>query len=141
MASIWRCPKCGRRFEKTGQSHSCSVVPVEAHFKGKDKAAVALYSELKEKIKKGVGRFKVDSIPCCIHFVSTSTFAAVRILKKKIRVTFTLDLEIESPRIYKSTRYSSGRFLHAVDIESRSQIDKELLGWISQAYRIRKGNQ
>lgn len=135
---MWRCPKCGRRFEKIKQSHSCNVIPEKAHFKGKEKVTTALYNELKEKIKMEVGGFKVDSIPCCIHFVSTFTFTAVHVLKDKIRVTFTLDHEIKSPRIYRSAGYSAGRFIHQVEIDNKSQIDKELLDWISQAYRIRK---
>jgi len=138
MTSLWKCSKCGRRFEKTNQSHSCRVFPIKKHFKGKDKATEAIYCELKEKIKKNVGSFEIDSIPCCIHLVSTFTFTAVRVLKDKIRVSFTLDHEIKNPRIYKSQRYSAGRFIHQVDIESKNQIDKELLGWISQAYRIRE---
>jgi hypothetical protein len=140
MTRIWKCPKCGRKFEKTGQSHSCNVFPVKAHFKGKGKVSEALYHGLKEKIKKGVGGFKVDSIPCCIHLVSSFTFTAVRVLKNKIRVSFTLDHEIKSHRIHKSARYSASRFIHEVDIGSKSQIDKELLDWISQAYHIREKN-
>ncbi|MFH0737070.1 MAG: DUF5655 domain-containing protein [Candidatus Micrarchaeota archaeon] len=138
MASMWKCPRCKRGFEKTNQSHSCTFFPEKNHFKGKGKVSEALYNGLKERIREGVGRFKVDSIPCCIHFVSTFTFTAVRILKDKIRVSFTLDHQVKSSRIRDSAGYSSTRFIHQVDIEDNSQIDKELLDWISQAYRIRK---
>src|SRR5580692_8618483 len=33
--SLWKCATCGRRFANKNQSHFCSNVSLESHFKGK----------------------------------------------------------------------------------------------------------
>ena len=130
----WKCPKCKREFAKRNQGHSCTSYPVEKHFKNKENMKL-LYGALKEKVKKGVGPFKVESLPCCIHFVSSAaTFAGVFIMKGKIRVTFAVSREIKKSRVKDSTRMSTNRYLHAVEITKEKDIDKELLTWLREAY-------
>jgi hypothetical protein len=85
----WVCPKCGRQFQRRHQSHSCKLYPLENHFKGKQKGK-QLYVTLIQKLKKNMRPFRIDPVECCIHLVRVSTFAAVKILKEKIRVEFTL---------------------------------------------------
>ena len=84
---LWTCPKCKRKFERKGQSHSCREFAIERHFEGKPEGKL-LYKKLKSAIKQQVGSFKVESLECCIHFVSTFTFAAVKIFKDKIKVNY-----------------------------------------------------
>jgi len=138
IKKLWTCPKCKRKFEKKNQVHSCNVYPLDKHFKGKEEVARPLYNNLKTKIKKNIGSFKVESLPCCIHFVSTLTFAAVFALKDKIRIHFTLDYELESSRIDKFTQMSTNRYLYSIDIEKEDEIDKELISWLKQAYNLKK---
>jgi len=108
------------------------------HFKGKEEIARPLYNKLKAKIKEDIGPFKVESLPCCIHLVSTFTFAAVYALRKEIRIHFTLDHKLESSRIDKFTQMSANRFLYSIDIEDEKEIDEELMSWLKQAYNLRK---
>jgi len=131
---LWVCPKCNRRFEKENQVHSCTVYPLDNHFRGREEVARPLYNRLEEEIKKKIGPFKVESLPCCIHLVSTFTFAAVYALKNKIRIHFALDHKLESPRIDKSSQISKNRYQHSIDIEKGDEIDKELISWLKHAY-------
>jgi hypothetical protein len=135
---MWTCPKCKRKFEKKGQSHSCTVYPIEKHFKGKEGVARPLYDELKAKIRKDIGAFREESLPCCIHFVSTFTFAGVYALRDKIRIHFGLDYELKDKRIDKYSRMSANRFFYSIDVKDKKEIDKELIGWLKQAYNIKK---
>jgi hypothetical protein len=48
---LWTCPKCGRQFEREGQSHSCKLFPLEQHFENKPLGKL-LYQKFKEAIKK-----------------------------------------------------------------------------------------
>ena len=130
---LWTCPKCGRQFDRTGQTHSCRPFPLEQHFEGKPSGKL-LYEKFKQAVKKQVAPFRVESLECCIHFVSTFTFAAVKILRDKIRVDFSLDRKIKNKRIGKSIQMSAHRYLYVVDILNEDDIDKELMKWIKEAY-------
>ena len=81
-----------------------------------------------------MGNFKVESLECCIHLVSTFTFAAVKIFKDKIRVDFSLSRKIKSDRITHFTPMSAHRFLYCVDVMKEEDIDQELMDWILEAH-------
>lgn len=130
---LWTCPNCGRQFERQGQSHSCRPYALEKHFERKP-AGKALYEKLKQAIEERLGAFKIESLECCIHFVSTSTFVAVKILKDKIRVDFSLNRRIENRRFHQTVQMSAHRFLYVVDIMTADEIDEALMQWIEEAY-------
>lgn len=71
---------------------------------------------------------------CCIHFVSTFTFAAVKILSNKIRVDFSLSRKIKSKRINQYVQMSALRYLYYIDIEKEKDIDEALMEWIQEAH-------
>ena len=135
--SLWTCPKCGRQFERKGQSHSCRSFPLEQHFEKKP-AGRLLYEKFKRTVKNQVGSFKVESLKCCIHFVSTFTFAAVKIFNNKIRVDFSLSRKIKNSRIKQSVQLSAHRFLYYIDIMQEDEMDEELMEWIKEACDKRK---
>ncbi len=129
---LWKCPKCGREFARKGQSHSCRTFPLDRHFAGKDSSR-RLYEKFKAAVKKEVGAFKIESLECCIHLVRTFTFAAVKIMKDRIRIDFSLSHIIKSKRLKKPVPMSTHRFLYFVDITDESEIDRELLQWVREA--------
>jgi len=129
---MWKCPKCKREFAKKGQQHSCTVYPLAKHFKNKE-FAKALYDELLDKLEKKAGRIKIESLPCCVHFVSSYSFGAAYALKDGIRVHFSLRRKIASPRISRSAQIAANRFQYGIDIKEKSEIDSELLGWLKEA--------
>lgn len=133
IRKLWKCPKCGRQFEREGQSHSCKPYALELHFEGKPDEK-KLYEQLKLAIKKQVGSFKVESLECCIHLVRTFTFGAVKIMKGKIRIDFALSRKIKSNRIASEIKMSAYRWLYVVDVYQEDEIDEELLEWIKEAY-------
>jgi hypothetical protein len=129
---LWACPKCGRQFERQGQSHSCKAYPLELHFKGKPEGKL-LYEKFKRAVRSQLGSFKIESLECCIHFVSTFTFAAVKIFKDKIQVDFALSRKLKSKRFDRFLQMSANRYLYYFDISDADEIDDELLEWIQEA--------
>lgn len=141
IIKLWTCPKCGRQFERKGQTHSCKSYPIEEHFKRKEESE-KLYDKFKLAVEKQLGPVKVESLECCIHFVSTFTFAAVKIFKDKLQVDFSLDHLIKNKRVKQLVRMSAHRYLYVIDIAKDEDIDDELMGWIKEAnYKERKGKQ
>lgn len=139
LTKLWTCPKCGRKFLKKNQTHSCKLYPVEKHFEMKD-FAKTLYNDLEATMNKQIGPFYVESLPCCIHFVTSLayTFAAVYALRDRIRIHFTLDHKLNSERIEKFSQISKTRFKYSIDIKSDNEINKELINWLKQAYYLKK---
>jgi transposase-like protein len=129
---LWKCPRCGREFQRQNQSHSCKLYPLEKHFEGKT-AGRLLYEQLKQAVSKQVGTFKILSLECCIHFDTSFTFAAVKIFKTKIQVHFRLHHKASSKRFKKEIQLSANSYLYYVDIGSNNEIDAGLLKWIGEA--------
>jgi len=100
--------------------------------------AKPLFNDLKSKIRKRIGPVKVISLPCCIHLFGLFDFAAVFPLKDKVRIHFVVNYKLNSPRIDKSAKYSANRYKYAVYIKDKKDIDKELVGWLEEAYHLRK---
>lgn len=135
---MWKCSKCKREFKNKNQSHSCVNYPLENHFKGKEKIAVPLFKKLVAKLKAKHRKLKIESLPCCIHFVGNYTFGAAWLLKDRIRVDFRLAKPIKDPRVFQEVKMSANRFLYYVDIKKASEIDAKLLSWLNQAYNLNK---
>jgi hypothetical protein len=134
---LWTCPRCKRQFMKENQVHSCKHYPLDDHFKGKEEIARPLFNFLQGSVTEDIGNFKVVSLPCCIHLETSFSFVGVYALRDRIRIGFTLDHELKSPRISKFTKMSKNRYHYGIDIKNSDEIDKELLGWLSQAYHLR----
>ena len=133
IIKLWTCPKCGRQFERQGQSHSCKSFPLAKHFANKPRGA-SLYETFLRSVKMQVGSFKIESLECCIHLVSTFTFAAVKIFKDKIRVDFSLSRKLKNKRIIDTVQMSAHRYLYVVDIMNEDEIEEELMTWIGEAH-------
>jgi hypothetical protein len=127
--------KMQKEFAKKRQAHSCVSYPIENHFKNKDNAK-ALFTFLIEKIEEDIGPVKIESLPCCIHMVSNYTFGAVWAMKDRIRIDFRTNFQIESSKIWKVNQISPNRYIYYFDIKDKKSIDKNLLGWIKNAYRL-----
>ncbi len=132
---MWSCPKCKREFQKQNQAHSCTVYPLEKHFAGKEKTK-ELFNDLKAKIIKNIGPVKIESLPCCIHFVSTYTFGACWAMKAGIRIDLRVNRKIKPKCKFKVNHMSTNRYLYYFDIFDKKEIDPELLGWIKESYHL-----
>ena len=82
---MWKCKKCGRIFEKIGQMHSCNKIPLDNHFKNKDKSKV-LFDFLVKKINREIGKCEIVSLPCCIHLFSNYDFLAILPNKESLEI-------------------------------------------------------
>jgi len=129
---LWTCPTCKRKFARQRQPHSCRSFPLEQHFERKPLGKV-LFDKLKSAMQREVGTFKIESLECCIHFVNSFTFAAVKIFRNKIRIDFSLSRKMKNKRITYFTPMSAHRFLYAIDVMKEEDIDQELMDWIQEA--------
>ncbi len=133
---MWKCPKCKREFQKINQQHSCVNYPIENHFKGKEDVGKPLFEQFVKKIEENIGPVKIESLPCCIHLLSSYTFAGVWILQNKIRFDIRLDRNIDHPKITKKVKVSPNRVMFMYEIENEKDIDSEMIDQLRMAYNL-----
>lgn len=133
---MWKCKKCCRSFAKTNQMHSCKVYPLDEHFKNKENQR-PLFDSFTNFIKENIGDLKVEALPCCIHLVSSYTFSGVWILSDKIKIDFMLPEKIENSRFIKIEQPSTNRYVYYVEISKASELDDELLAWLTKSYFLK----
>ena len=133
---MWTCSKCGRKFRKSNQPHSCKKVPLEKHFAGKG-LAKELFDFLVKSIEADIGRVEIISIPCCVHLFGKYDFLAALPKKKGLEVRFALDRKLESSRITACVPLSSKTFKNCLKVDSKEEIDDELLGWLKESYYLK----
>ena len=133
---MWTCSKCGRIFKSANQSHSCKKVDLEKHFEGKQEAR-ELFDFLVEQIKNNIGKFKIISIPCCVHLFGKYDFLAALPKKDKLEIRFALDRRLDSPKLKVCVPMSANVFKNCFDIISKEEMDKEFIGWLKESYYLK----
>jgi len=134
---MWKCDKCGRIFEKENQNHSCHQIPLENHFKNKDKAK-ELFDFLVKKINDEIGKVRIISIPCCVHLFGKYDFLAVLSKKDEVEIRFCLDRQLDNPRITESIFISSKTIKYSLRIKIKEEMDGEFMGWVKEAYFLKE---
>jgi hypothetical protein len=133
---MWTCPECGRIFEKEKQPHSCKNVPLEKHFRNKDKAK-ELFDYLVERVNMEIGKCKIISIPCCVHLFGKYDFLAVLPKKDRLEIRFALDRKLDSPRLKQCVPMSTKVIKNCIDITVIEEINDEVVQWLGEAYHLK----
>jgi hypothetical protein len=133
---MWKCPNCGRIFNRTSQPHSCHRVSLEDHFKNKD-LAKEIFDYLVKEIKDKIGKCKIISISCCVHLFGKYDFLAALPKKDRLEIRFALNRELDTPRLKTSVPMSKKVFKNCFDIKKKEEIDEEFLNWLKESYHLK----
>ncbi len=131
----WTCPVCGRAFAKKNQWHSCRAHSIEDHFRDKDPQLRQTYEHLVSRLREAVP-LRIDAVKTSINFVSKLHFGGVTVRKSYLRVGFISDEKISSERVLRSQRLSANRVGHTVRLNSPSEVDDQIIEWLSKAYHL-----
>ena len=129
---LWSCPVCGRRFAKANQAHSCKSRGIDDHFRGKDWRLKTIFDSLIRQLKR-TGPLRIDAVKTTINLISKHHFGGIAIRRDYLRVGFISDHEIRDRRICRAERVGPHRVSHHVLVSSLSDLDAQLLGWLSEA--------
>lgn len=133
---MWTCSKCGRIFKKANQPHSCKKIPLKKHFKNKEKSE-ELFNYLLRQINSKVGRFKIISIPCCVHLFGKYDFLAILPKKNNLELRFAFGRRLRNSRLKNNIPMSKKTFKICLNVNSKKEIDKELIGWLKESYYLK----
>jgi hypothetical protein len=105
----------------------------------KDKAPEvgAIYERLILELRK-FGPLKIEPKKTSIHLGNRFGFAGVYTRKDYIKLEIHLNYKLTGRRVSKVDQASPNRYHHTVKLASVKDVDKELLGWLKQAYDLKK---
>ncbi|MBV9986047.1 MAG: hypothetical protein JO301_00090 [Chitinophagaceae bacterium] len=106
------------------------------HLQGKDPVVTNMYEKLISELQK-FGSLKIDPKKTSIHLGNRFGFAGVYTRKDYITLEVHLKRKLISSRVSKVEQASANRFHHTIKIDSPNAIDKELLGWLKEAYDLK----
>ena len=132
---LWKCSKCGRRFAKTNQWHSCLAWTAADHFRGKDPHLKKLYKRLVDRMGR-FGPVRIDAVQRSINLISHYHFGGIEVRKDYLRIGFLSERVIRSRRIIRRTKLGPKRVGHTVVLSSLGDIDDQLLGWLEKAHAL-----
>ena len=69
-----------------------------------------------------------------IFFKRRSTFLQLRTMTKWVAVCFNLRRQLTSNRLSRKVIGHGGRYYHVVNVPSASEVDDELLEWLTEAW-------
>ena len=94
-----------------------------------------LYKQLVDAIRS-IGKFREEIKKTSVHLVRGSAFAGVHPRKQYLLLTIKTKAPIKSARIVMTEQVSKNRWHLEVKLASESDLDRELLGWLRDAYGL-----
>jgi len=107
------------------------------HLKDKGPSVTATYEKLVKELQK-FGALKIEPKKTSIHLANRFGFAGVYTRKDYINLEIHLNYKLTGKRIAKVEQASANRFHHTIKLTSAKDIDKEILGWLREAYELKK---
>jgi len=135
QTALWKCPKCGRPFANRNQSHFCSRYSLREHLAGKSPQAIALFRDFARLVRR-CGPVLVVPEKTRIAFQVRMSFAAVSLRRDRIVGHVVLSRHLENPRFTKIVCISPHNHVHSFCFRSREELDREVLGWLREAYGV-----
>jgi len=106
-------------------------------FQGKTESVRDLYQLLLGELKK-LGPIRVTLKAISISLENRRTFASALIRYRSIKLVLRTNHKIDSPRIRSTVHVPKTSYDHTIFIESKNDIDEELMKWLEDAYQASK---
>ena len=106
-------------------------------FDGKSQAVRDLYELLVDELNK-LGPVHEIKRAISISFENRKPFASALIRYRSIKLVLRTRHRIANPRILSTEHIANHSFDHTVLLESKNDIDEELLEWLGEAYQSSK---
>lgn len=132
---MWTCPNCQRGFRNANQYHSCDSGSLEDHFVNKQPYLREIYNRLMETLNQ-LGPMQIQIIKSAIYIKKRSTFLAIKTRKDHLMIEFSLNREMNNPKIEKTLRLSPHKIVHVIHLGKKEEIDHELVTWLGQSYSL-----
>ncbi len=84
-----------------------------------------------------MGEYREEAVPPDVIFFKTkSTFLGIKVKKDQLHVEFFLDHLENVPPVSKYLQTSKHRVVHLVPVDRPEDINKQLVNWIKESYKL-----
>ena len=129
----WRCPSCGREFDRPRQAHVCQPgIEVDDVFVGRPPWQHQAYEALVEPLRD-LGDLHEDAVGVGVFLKRQRKLAEIRPMTTRLRVLAFLPGTIPSPVVVRRTPLGD-RVLHVVDLRSTADVDGEVADLMLEAW-------
>lgn len=132
---LWKCPKCGRSFANTNQTHTCGLHSIESHFEGKPERIRALYDLAVAAIEE-CGPVTILPEKTRIAFQVRMSFAQLTPRRGWIDGHVVLARRFEAPRFRKIETMSPRNHVHHFRISDPRDVNFQFKAWMKEAYAV-----
>jgi hypothetical protein len=132
---LWACPRCGSEFVNVNQWHSCARHSVEEVLGDTSADVRALFEGLRALVE-ACGPVKLVAYRDRVAFMVRVRFAAATPRARAVDVSFWLPRRVDSPRLRRVETLTPAVHIHHLRITAADQLDRELAGWIREAYAV-----
>jgi hypothetical protein len=108
---------------------------VDEHFDGRSPAVREIYDRLVLSARE-FGPVEEDPKKTSIHLNRRSAFAGVQTRRGFLILTVKAAGDIDDGRIAKREQVSANRWHHEIRLESKKDIDGEIIKWLRDSYEI-----
>ena len=133
--SLWRCPKCGRRFANRNQSHACGRYELRTHFLGKPAGIRDIFDAVLRAIRH-VGPVTVLPEKTRIAFQVRMSFAQVTPRMRWVDGHVVLSRRYPRPRFRRIDTISPRNHVHHFRLMEPEDVDGEVEAWLREAYAV-----
>jgi hypothetical protein len=132
--TAWTCPKCGRQFGRTKQSHECApAMSVEEYFSTGPPHERPVFEAVMSHLES-VGPVHVEPVSVGIFLKRARTFAELRPMQQWVALSFSLPRRVSHPRITRKVVSYHGRYYHIANLRGPDDIDDRIRDWLTEAY-------
>jgi hypothetical protein len=116
--------------------HSCSLVELEAHFKGKDKRIRSLFDAWLAFVRKYSGPVTVIPQKSRISFQARVRFSGAVVRKGWVECGFWLKRPIQDVRFSKVEKIPPHNYIYYFKLTDPAQLDHQMKNYIKEAYLV-----
>lgn len=135
MATLWRCPSCGRRFAKSRQLHSCVAYSVNDHFAGRPPVVREMFEKVVAAAEQS-GPVRLDAVKSGIKLATHYHFAVASPRKDGLKLELLMDGAPADPRVLTSLQLGPAKYAWYLTLTSPADIDRQLKRWLARAYQL-----
>jgi hypothetical protein len=132
---LWTCPRCGNQFVNRNQFHSCASYELDDLFRGKPPRIRQLFDRFRSMVER-LGPVKVLPYQDKVGFMVRVRFAGAVPRKEWLEIGFWLPRRVSSPRFRRVETITPRAHVHLVRITHPSELDREVQGWLREAYAV-----
>ena len=106
-------------------------------FQGKSQVGQDLYRLLLGELNK-IGPIRETKKAFSVSFENRKAFASVMVRNRSLKLILRATHKITNPRIRNMEHVAEKSYDHTILLESKDEIDEELMNWLGEAYQAGK---